>query len=84
MDALLLLSTAVDRCTRHGVWFDKHELSLVLERSAHLAPRPASGTADFASALEVADLGVEIAIETPGVIDALLDVVGAIFSAIDI
>jgi Zn-finger nucleic acid-binding protein len=88
MEPLLLYAVAVDRCTQHGVWFDRHELGLVLERSARLRARPVVHAHGHGSttALDVAAVGVEIAFDAAesGVIDAVLEVLGGLFSAIDL
>jgi Zn-finger nucleic acid-binding protein len=98
MDALMLLDVPVDRCRPHGVWFDKSELSRVLENVAApppavilpvpvppIAPDTIGSTLAFEVAGEVA-LGsaAEIAGEVGvGVVEVILEVIGAIFSAID-
>lgn len=95
MEPLLLFDEPVDRCTEHGVWFDKHELEAVVERSrrarASLGPTPVSSpsVADslaaevaFEGSIAVVDIATDVAADS-GVIDAVLDVLGGIFSAID-
>lgn len=95
MEPLVLFDEPVDRCTEHGVWFDKHELETVLERSrrarASIGPAPVSSpsVADslgaevaFEGTIAVVDIATDVAADS-GVIDAILDVLGGIFSAID-
>jgi Zn-finger nucleic acid-binding protein len=45
----LLFGVPVNRCRRHGVWFDARELSLVLERAALAMPVVAPSTASTVS-----------------------------------
>lgn len=95
MEPLVLFEEPVDRCTEHGVWFDKHELEAVVERSrrarASVGPVPVSSpsVADslaaevaFEGTIAVVDIATDVAADS-GVIDAVLDVLGGIFSAID-
>ncbi|MBA3818958.1 MAG: hypothetical protein H0X17_08715 [Deltaproteobacteria bacterium] len=105
MDTLMLFEVAVDRCRAHGVWFDEHELAEVLLRSAEVRQEPVLENGSAITAIDVAELGVEVAdvaigaalhssveatIETAvevgssGIIEGILDVLGGIFSSIDL
>lgn len=98
MEPLLLFGEPVDRCQAHGVWFDKGELAKVLERSAPQQSLAVStgetvmdvmavdaGVEVAALGVEVAASGIEVAAEVGGgVLEAMLEVLGAIFSAIDV
>ncbi|HET9483434.1 MAG TPA: zf-TFIIB domain-containing protein [Xanthomonadales bacterium] len=85
MEALTLFGVPADRCHSHGAWFDKDQLAEMLHRSAaHVRREDEPG-----AALAVADVGGEIAltaaVETaPGLLAGVLDVIGGIFSAIDL
>ncbi len=91
METLWLFHVAVDRCRSHGVWFDEHELAEVLRR-AHAAERTEqTGVADgielVGVGLDAADVGVvvvEAGLESAGVLEGILDVLGGIFSVIDL
>ena len=81
METLVVKDTPVDRCPRHGVWFDANELAHVL---AAVAVVPAPAAADPTHDSVVSDLvedGIELAVEggielAPEAVDAT-DVVGA-------
>lgn len=100
METLSLFEVAVDRCRAHGVWFDTHELAEVLHRSAQVREAEPSKlgaiadgielTADAAEVAVLAETGVEAAVDvavevgTSGIVEGILDVLGGIFSAIDL
>lgn len=78
MEPLHLFEVPVDRCHSHGVWFDKHELAEALRRSAGHVRRPDGSRVDSAQlAADVGDAGVLTAVE------AVVDVIGGLFSALD-
>jgi Zn-finger nucleic acid-binding protein len=87
MEPRVLFGAAVDRCRSHGVWFDAQELTLVLERAALAnvaAPtRSAYGVTDVADAAHLAVGVAEVAGASSGVVEVVLDALGAVFSAID-
>ncbi len=74
METLVVHETPVDRCPRHGIWFDRHELAHVLAAVAAVAPvTAAAATADPARdsiASDLAEGGVEVALEAADVAEA--------------
>lgn len=88
MQALLLFDVPVDRCTVHGVWFDRDELSMVLLRASRHDPatvaliaaenRSVIGPTD---ALELAAVAVEVA-DDSGVFAVVIDGVGVVAEAV--
>jgi hypothetical protein len=89
-EANLLYSVPVDRCRHHGVWFDANELALVLARST-TSPLETDVVVTAASAY--VDVGLEVTAVVaeglaPGileiVVEGALEILGAIFSAIDL
>lgn len=88
MDTLLLFDIPVDRCQPHGVWFDKDELADVLERSASLLGGPptvaiAPAAEDPVASSIAVDFAGEVLTGTSGVTEGILELLGAIVSAID-
>lgn len=69
METLVVRDTAVDRCPRHGIWFDANELAHVLAPvavAAHVAVAQVHATEaqnQGATAGDVAEAGVELAVE---------------------
>lgn len=69
METLVVRGTAVDRCPRHGIWFDANELAHVLAPvavAAHVAvaqAQAAQAQNQGATAGEVAEAGVDLVVE---------------------
>jgi Zn-finger nucleic acid-binding protein len=94
METLLLFEVPVDRCHSHGVWFDADELAEVLRRaSTHVdvdldasAARGSTAGAVAAASLDVTAGVTEVALEAAsvGLVEGVLEVIGGIFSAIDL
>jgi Zn-finger nucleic acid-binding protein len=73
METLVVRDTPVDRCARHGIWFDVNELAHVLAPvavAAHVAAQPQTSTAG-----DLAEDGVDLAV---GVADAALESVDVV------
>jgi Zn-finger nucleic acid-binding protein len=92
METFSLYAVPVDRCRAHGVWFDVNELAAVLLRSREPVP-PTSGDGTRAWGDDACDVSavIEAVVYTPAVIETsvdvlegVLDVLGAIFGAIDL
>lgn len=64
METLVVRDTPVDRCPRHGVWFDANELAHVLAAVAAVAPVVAAAEPDRESIVpELVEGGAELAID---------------------
>lgn len=80
METLVVRDTPIDRCQRHGVWFDANELAHVLvavAAVAAVAPAPADPARDSAAAEVGAEVGVELALEASEVAVATGEVAAA-------
>ncbi|HSK03644.1 MAG TPA: zf-TFIIB domain-containing protein [Kofleriaceae bacterium] len=84
METLVVQGTPVDRCPRHGVWFDAGELAHVLAAvalvAAPLAAQASPGNEWRAG--EVAEGGVELALESAEVAAAAGEVGGGVFEVV--
>jgi Zn-finger nucleic acid-binding protein len=79
METLVVSDTPVDRCPRHGVWFDAGELAHVLAAVA-LAVTPIAAPGDpggESAAGELVEGGVELALESAEIAAAAGEVVEA-------
>jgi Zn-finger nucleic acid-binding protein len=64
METLVVHDTPVDRCPRHGVWFDANELAHVLASVAAVAPLAAAADPGRESiAPDLVEGGLELAVE---------------------
>jgi Zn-finger nucleic acid-binding protein len=87
METLVVQDTAVDRCPRHGVWFDVNELAHVLAAVALVAPlaisqaqahaQAAQSSAGESTAAELVEGGAELALEAADAAGAVAEVAEA-------
>ncbi|MGN6105976.1 MAG: zf-TFIIB domain-containing protein [Kofleriaceae bacterium] len=95
MQALLLFDVPVDRCTVHGVWFDRDELSMVLLRASRHDPATVAVIAaenrsviDPSGAIELTADAVDVAVDAvvdtsdSGVFEVVIDGVGVVAEAV--
>jgi Zn-finger nucleic acid-binding protein len=88
METLVVSGTPVDRCPRHGVWFDAGELAHVLAAVALAAAplaAPAGDPGGASAAGEIVEGGVELALESAEVAAAageVLEASGGVFEVV--